>query len=81
MRRMGLDNDVIARLKRVARQQKRPLDRVVNDTLRAGLAALEAPSPARQPFRTAGFDLGASFPENLDSIEDVLTYGEGSDHR
>lgn len=81
MRRMALDHDVVARLKRVARQLKRPLDRVVNDALRAGLPALEAPSPARQPFRTDGFDLGASVRESLDSIEDVLTYREGSDHR
>jgi hypothetical protein len=54
---------------------------VVNDVLRAGLDALEAPQPARKPFVTRGFDLGPSLIGSLDDIEDVLSRVEGEDHK
>lgn len=77
---LTLDKDVAARLAQAARRRKRPLKAIVNEALRAGLAALDAPA-AGQPFRTTGFDLGPSLVGSLDDVEGVLGRVEGEAHR
>ena len=77
---LTLEKDVAARLGQVARRRKVPLKAVVNEALRAGLAALDAPARPR-PFRTAGFDLGPSLVGSLDNVADVLARVEGERHR
>ena len=76
---LTLDDDVAAKLK--AASKGRPFRAVVNDALRAGLAALEKPVPRRQRYRTRGFDLGPSLIGSLDNVEDVLSRAEGEHHR
>jgi predicted transcriptional regulator len=78
---MTLENDVAARLDQVARRRRLPLKTVVNEALRAGLAALEAPPTPRRPFRTAGFDLGVSLVGSLDNVEEVLARVDGEGHQ
>lgn len=77
---LTLDDDVAAKLKAAARD--RPLKVVVNEALRAGLAALEKRAPARRKaYRTRGFDLGPSLVGSLDNVEEVLSRVEGERHK
>jgi plasmid stability protein len=76
---LTLDDDVAVKLRAAAK--KRPLRVVVNEALRAGLAALEKErAPTRTPYRTGGFDLGPSLVGSLDNIEEVLSRVEGDEH-
>jgi hypothetical protein len=76
---LTLDDDVAAKLRAAAKH--RPFKVVVNEALRAGLAAMEKRVPARTPFRTRGFDMGPSLVGSLDNVEEVLSRAEGEDHR
>lgn len=78
---LTLDADVAARLEQVVRKRRKPLKAIVNEALRAGLDAIDRPSPKRKPFRTKGFDLGPSLIGSLDDIEQVLSRAEGEDHK
>jgi hypothetical protein len=78
---LTLDKDVAARLDQVARRRRLPMKTLVNEALRTGLATMEAPTAARTPFRTTGFDLGESLVGSLDNIEEILARVEGDDHR
>jgi plasmid stability protein len=75
---LTLDDDVAARL--TAAAKGRPFKAVVNEVLRAGLAALDKRVPPRKPYRTRGFDLGPSLVGSLDNIEEVLSRVEGEHH-
>jgi hypothetical protein len=75
---LTLDDDVAVKLKAAAKH--RPFKTVVNEALRAGLAALEKRTPSRRPYRTRGFDLGPSLVGGLDNVEEVLARAEGERH-
>lgn len=75
---LTLDDDVAVKLKRAAKD--RPFKIVVNEALRAGLAALEKRTTPRRPYRTRGFDLGPSLVGSLDNVEEVLSRVEGEHH-
>jgi len=76
---LTLDDDVAVKLRAAAKQ--RPFRTVVNEALRAGLAALDKERlPARRTYRTRGFDLGPSLVGSLDNIEEVLSRVEGEGH-
>jgi hypothetical protein len=77
---MTLDRDVAAKLQQVARRRRQSFKAIVNDALRAGLAALDSPA-APAPFRTTGFDLGPSLVGGLDDVEGVIARVEGDAHR
>jgi hypothetical protein len=76
---LTIDDDVAVKLKAAARD--RPFRTVVNDVLRAGLAALEKRVPPRRPYRTRGFDLGPSLVGSLDNVEEVLSRADGEGHK
>ncbi|MCL4846652.1 MAG: DUF2191 domain-containing protein [Acidobacteria bacterium] len=75
---LTIDDDVAVKLRAAAKD--RPFKAVVNDALRAGLAALEKRTPPRRPYRTRGFDLGPSLVGSLDNVEEVLARAEGERH-
>jgi plasmid stability protein len=76
---LTLDDDVAVKLKAAAKS--RSFRAVVNEALRAGLAALEKKRvPPRKPYRTRGFDLGPSLVGSLDNVEEVLSRVEGEPH-
>jgi hypothetical protein len=77
---LTLDDDVAARLRHAVRTRRRPLKAVVNDALRAGLAAMEKRAPAQKPYRTTGFNLGPSLVGSFDNIEEVVSRVEGERH-
>jgi predicted transcriptional regulator len=76
-----MERDVAARLAQLARRRRVPMKGLINEVLRAGLDQVERPAAARQPFRTAGFDLGSSRVGTLDDVEGVLARVEGESHR
>ena len=78
---MTLDEDVAARLARVAKKRRQPLKVVVNAALRAGLAELDRSDVVIPQFRTTGFALGSSLVGSLDDVERVLARVEGEPHR
>jgi hypothetical protein len=79
---LTLEDDVAAALRKAVRKRHRPLKVVVNEALRAGLAALEQKQAAPQAaHRTEGFDLGLSLVGSLDDVADVLARVEGEGHR
>jgi hypothetical protein len=78
---LTLDDDVAARLQAAVKKLHRRFKVVVNEALRGGLDAMDHPGPAREPFRTTGFNLGPSLVGSVDNIEEVLARVEGEDHR
>ena len=79
---LTLEDDVAAALRKAVRKRRRPLKVVVNEALRAGLAALEQKQAAPQAaHRTEDFDLGPSLVGSLDNVADVLARVEGEDQR
>ncbi len=61
---LTLEDDVAAPLRKAVRKRRRPLRVVVNEALRAGLAALEQKQAAPQTVhRTEGFDVGPAWSE------------------
>jgi len=78
---LTLDDDVAARLKSAVKTRRKSFKAIVNETLRAGLAASEKRAASRRRYRTRGFDLGPSLVGSLDNIEDVLSRVEGEQHR
>jgi hypothetical protein len=78
---LTLEPDVAARLKAAVKSRRRPLKAVVNEALRAGLAAIEKRPARRKRFATTGFNLGPSLVGSLDNIEEVLARVEGERHR
>ena len=78
---LTIEDDVAARLEKAVRTRRQSLKTVINETLRAGLDALGSEKPARQAFRTKGFNLGPTLVGSLDNIEEILSRVEGEDHR
>lgn len=78
---LTLDPDVAARITAAVKQHRRPFKVVVNETLRAGLDALEKRDGRRRPHRTTGFAMGPSLVGSLDNIEEALARVEGERHK
>jgi hypothetical protein len=77
---MVIDDDVLDRARAAARRLRSPFRRVVNEALRAGLRAVEAPAKG-QPYQTRPHKLGLRAGMNLDNIGELLAQIEGEDHR
>ena len=78
---MTLDDDVAVRLEQERRKRRTSFKAVLNDVLRVGLDAAQAPERKRKVFETRGFDLGPSLVGSLDDVEEVLSRAEGEAHR
>ncbi len=77
---LTLDDDVAARLEQEQRKRRVRFKQLVNEVLRTGLDALQAPRRRRR-FTTSGLSLGPSLVGSLDNIEEVLSRAEGERHR
>jgi hypothetical protein len=78
---LTLDDDVAVRLEQERRRRRTTFKAILNEVLRAGLDAAQAPARKRQAFETKGLDLGPSLVGSLDDIEEVLSRVEGEGHR
>ncbi|MBA4388658.1 MAG: DUF2191 domain-containing protein, partial [Verrucomicrobia bacterium] len=56
-----------------------PFRAVINEALRAGLQAVESPSPSK-PYRTTTRKMGLKPGRNLDNIQELLAQVEGESH-
>jgi hypothetical protein len=74
---LSLDDDVAAMVRSAQKEQKKPFKQVVNDALRAGLAAPRRSKRRSVPFRTASAKLGRCLMGDLDDVAEVLAIAEG----
>ena len=75
-----IDDDVLDRARALASRRRIPFRTVVNEALRAGLSAVEAPV-RRRDYQTEGHALGLRAGRNLDNIQELLAQVEGEDAR
>ena len=73
-----IDDDVAVELARIRSQRGASFKRVVNDTLRAGLA--HAAGRPRRPYRTRPVSLGRCRLDSIDDVARVLAIAEGEGH-
>jgi hypothetical protein len=79
---LTLDADVTAGLERLKEARGLSLKAAVNEALRHGLVALEAPSAEpRAPYRIRPWSGGCLFVENLDDVAEALATAEGEEFR
>jgi hypothetical protein len=76
---LSLDDDVAAVLRRIQAESGEPWKAVVNDVLRAGVAAREAERRAtsRRPRRTKVVRLGRPAVGDISNVHEVLSVAEG----
>lgn len=80
---LTLDDDLAARLKKLAFEQDKPFKQVVNETLRTGLGAAQAPPRARR-YRIRPAAMGEARRDVdldkalrlADTLEDAVIAGE-----
>lgn len=77
---LNLEDDVLDRARSLAAKLHSPFRRVVNEALRAGLLAVEAPARAR-PYQTRPRKLGLKTGKSLDNIQELIAQIEGEAHR
>jgi hypothetical protein len=77
---LTIDDDVAVQLERLQRKRRASFKEVVNDTLRLGIRAAEAPARPRKPFRLRTFDAGKPLVP-LDNIAETISLLEGDDHK
>lgn len=75
-----IDDDVAVELARVRSQRGESFKRVVNDTLRAGLAHAAAAGRPRRPYCTRPVSLGRCKLDSIDDVARVLAIAEGEAH-
>lgn len=79
---LSLDDDVAADLRRLQQKGQRPWKQVVNDVLRAGVAAVEASDrPRRRVRRTKAVQLGAPRIADISNVHEVLSLADGDARR
>jgi hypothetical protein len=75
-----LDEDVLERVKRESRSRGASFRETLNDLLRAALLHLET-RPGGRKIRIKPAHMGYNPGLNHDSIESLIEYGEGAQHR
>jgi hypothetical protein len=73
---LNLDDDVVAQISELSKQQHRPISRVANDLIRTGLRALREPAemPAYSPLT---FDTGQPLVDVTDVAEALEVLDRG----
>ncbi|MGH9188988.1 MAG: hypothetical protein ACRD0Q_02985 [Acidimicrobiales bacterium] len=73
---LNLDGDVETRLKELARLRGRPLSRIANDLIRAGLRASDHPGEP-DPYEPPTFDTGPPLLDVRDIAQAIETIADG----
>ena len=76
---LSLEDDVARGLERLRREREAPFKQIVNDVLRAGLAALASRPGPRAPYETPPV-IGKPRLPDLDNIADAIAFAEGEGH-
>lgn len=77
---LSIDDDVLEKARLAAEKSHRPLRRVINEALRAGLGAIALP-PATAPYVTRAHKMGLKPGRDLDNIQELLAQVEGEEFR
>ena len=77
---LTIEDDVAVLIARARSSSARSLKDVVNDALRRGLRAMNAPGPDRPRYETPASDLGC-FLGSLDDVAEALAAAEGEDFK
>ncbi len=75
-----LDDDVVASVKREAQSRGASFRDALNDLLRTALLSVDN-GPRRRALKIKPTHMGHKPGLNYDSIESLLEYGEGEQHR
>jgi hypothetical protein len=75
---LNIDDDVLDRARSVASKLHIPFRQVVNEAMRAGLAAVEEPARSKT-YQTEPRKLGLRAGRNLDNIQELIAQIEGED--
>jgi hypothetical protein len=75
-----IEDDVLDRARGLAAKLHTPFRHVINEALRVGLNAAEAPTE-QQAYRTTPRKMGVKPGRNLDRIQELLSQIEGEDRR
>lgn len=78
---LTLDDDVAARIDELRRRRSGSFKALVNEALRQGLAALDAPKPTREPYVTPTASLGGCLIGSIDDVSEVLAVAEDEGFR
>ena len=78
---LTLDDDVAATLERVREKGGLSLKEAVNEALRRGLQAIEAPATPGPRYQTRASSLGRCLVGTLDDVGEALAVAEGEDFR
>ena len=78
---LTIEDDVAVLIARARSSSARSLKAVVNEALRRGLQAMNAPGPDRPRYDTPTSDLGRCFLGALDDVAEALAATEGEDFR
>ena len=78
---LTLDDDVAKLLMRTQQIKKTSMKDVVNEALRRGLLAMEAPAGRHRHFETKTADLGECLIGNVDDVAEALAVAEGEAFR
>lgn len=78
---LTLDDDVAVLLRRLRKDGRGGLKQLINEGLRRGLAAMNAPSPRKKPYRIRPVSLGRCLVGSLDDVAGVLAAVEGDRHK
>ena len=78
---LTLDDDVAAALEQLRGSRKGSLKQLVNEALREGLKAMQAPPKRRKPFRTKSVDPGPPLIPWSDCTGELLARIEGENYR
>ncbi len=63
---LAIDDDLFLKLKEAASKRRKPLTRIVNETLRRGLSAQQPRQQRHAPFRVEPFD--SAFRPGVDPL-------------
>jgi hypothetical protein len=69
---LTIDDDNAVRLERLRKERDVGLKDIVNDVIRRGLDAAEAPPKKREPFRTRVFKGGEPLFRNPQELKDLI---------
>jgi len=77
---LSIDDDVLQKARATAARRKLPFRTVINEALRAGLAAV-ATAPEARPYRTKPHKMGLKSGFTLDNIQELVARIEGEESR
>jgi hypothetical protein len=75
-----IDDDIAARLLRLAEDQKKNKKDIINEILRRGLEEARE-NPSIKKYTTRGKDLGQCRYPSMDDISDIIAVAEGESHK